>query len=37
MRCNAVLGKSPFVLTPFTNFTINESLEIVAKVIVTAQ
>jgi len=31
MVCRTVLGESPLVLTPFAKFTIDESLETVAK------
>jgi hypothetical protein len=36
MLCRPALSKLPFALTPFANLTIDESLEIVAKLIVTA-
>ena len=37
MVCRTVLVESPFVLTPFAKFTIDESLETVAKLIVTTR
>lgn len=37
MLCRTTLGKLPLALTPFTNFTIDEGPETVAKPILIAQ